>query len=85
MTNRKDFTPVGSQEEAEFLDGPRSRWKDFKFLFKVMREFYYGFRKLHSIGPCVTVFGSARFDETHPYYGLSRKSASRSRAWDLRL
>lgn len=73
MTNREDFTPVGSKEEAEFLEGPRSRWKELKFLFKVMKEFFYGFRKLHFTGPCVTVFGSARFTETHPYYILSRK------------
>lgn len=73
MTNREDFTPIGSQEETEFLEGPRSRWKELKFLFKVMKEFFYGFRKLHFTGPCVTVFGSARFTETHPYYILSRK------------
>src|SRR5688572_5144741 len=73
MTNRKDFTPVGSNEETEFLEGPRSRWKEIVFLFKVMTEFIYGFRKLHFTGPCVTVFGSARFNEDHPYYKLSRR------------
>ncbi len=73
MTNTKDFTPVGSTQETEFLEGPRSRWKEFLFLFKVMGEFFYGFRRLHFTGPCVTVFGSARFPETHPYYILSRR------------
>lgn len=73
MTNTKDFTPVGSKQETEFLEGPRSRWKEFTFLFKVMSEFFYGFRKLHFTGPCVTVFGSARFDENHRYYDLSRR------------
>ncbi len=72
MTNTKDFTPVGSNEETEFLEGPRSRWTELKFLFNVFREFVYGFRKLHFTGPCVTVFGSARFPESHPYYELSR-------------
>lgn len=72
MTNTKDFTPVGSNEETEFLEGPRSRWTELKFLFNVFREFIYGFRKLHFTGPCVTVFGSARFPESHPYYELSR-------------
>ena len=67
------FTPVGSATEAVFLEGPQSRWKEFTFLLKVMREFIKGFRKLHFIGPCVTVFGSARFSETHPYYTLARK------------
>lgn len=73
MTNREDFTPVGSKSEAEFLEGPRSRWKELKFLFKVMREFVYGFRKLHFTGPCITVFGSARFDENHKYYIEARR------------
>ena len=73
MTNREDFTPVGSKSEAEFLEGPRSRWKEFKFLIKVMNEFFYGFRKLHFTGPCVTVFGSARFDENHKYYAQARQ------------
>lgn len=72
MTNTKDFTPVGSKKEAEFLEGPHSRFTELRFLFKVMTEFIYGFRKLHFTGPCVTVFGSARFDESHPYYVLSR-------------
>jgi uncharacterized protein (TIGR00730 family) len=31
-----------------------------------------GFRTLHFVGPCVTVFGSARFTENHPYYQLAR-------------
>lgn len=75
MEVSKEFTPVGSREETEFLDGPRSRWKEFKFLFKVMWEFFYGFRKLHFTGPCVTFFGSARFKEDHPYYDLTRKTA----------
>jgi uncharacterized protein (TIGR00730 family) len=73
MTSTKEFTPKGSKEETEFLEGPRSRWKEFRFLLKVMLEFFYGFRKLHDTGPCVTVFGSARFDENHPYYILSRR------------
>lgn len=73
MTNTKDFTPVGSKEETVFLEGPHSRWTEFLFLFKVWKEFFYGFRKLHFTGPCVTVFGSARFDETHQYYILSRE------------
>ncbi len=59
--------------EREFLDGPRSRWKEFVFTMNVVREFIRGFRKLHFIGPCITVFGSARFAEGHKYYELARK------------
>ena len=40
---------------------------------KIVVEFIKGFRKLHFVGPCVTVFGSARFEEDHPYYILARE------------
>ncbi len=73
MKNAKDFTPVGSKKETEFLDGPHSRWKELKFLFQVFWEFFYGIRKLHFTGPCITVFGSARFTEDNKYYQMSRE------------
>jgi uncharacterized protein (TIGR00730 family) len=38
----------------------------------VFAEFIRGFRALHFVGPCVTVFGSARFKEDHPYYAMAR-------------
>ena len=43
-----------------FLEGPRSRLAEFFTLLRVMRDFLRGFRTLHFVGPCVTVFGSAR-------------------------
>ena len=67
-----DFTPIGSKQEAIFLDGPHSRWDELVFALGVFRELIYGFRKLHFVGACVTVFGSARFPETHPYYEIAR-------------
>lgn len=73
---RKNFTPHGSTEEDYFLEGPHSRSSEFKFLLKVVREFIKGFRTLHFIGPCVTVFGSARFKEDHRYYKLAREVGS---------
>lgn len=60
-------------QEIEFLDGPQSRWRDFKFTLSVVFDFIRGFRKLHFAGPCVTVFGSARFKEDHPYYEKARE------------
>lgn len=70
---REDFTPVGSRQETYFLEGPHSRWKEFLFVLTVIKEFVYGFRKLHFVGPCVTVFGSARFKEDHPYCMQARE------------
>jgi hypothetical protein len=46
-------------------------------VFRIMRELLRGFRALHFVGPCVTVFGSARFKEDHPYYALARDVGSR--------
>lgn len=40
---------------------------------KIFAEFIRGFRQLHFMGPCVTVFGSARFEEDHEYYILARE------------
>lgn len=56
------------QSEQRFLEGPRSRFRELLFTFKVFKEFLHGYRSLHFLGPCVTVFGSARFKEDHPYY-----------------
>lgn len=61
--------------ETKFLEGPRSRWLELKYTFSLMSQFIKGFRALHFIGPCVTVFGSARFDEHHQYYILAREIA----------
>ncbi|MBP6022056.1 LOG family protein [Ferruginibacter sp.] len=67
--------PVKS--EIKFLQGPQSRWEEFKFTIKVMLEFIKGFRALHFTGPCVTVFGSARFKDGHPYYEVTEQLCSR--------
>ena len=63
----------GGEAEQHFLAGPRSRRKELLSVFGFMREFIRGFRTLHFVGPCVTVFGSARFLEDHPYYQLTTK------------
>ncbi len=57
-----------TSEELNFLEGPRSRWSELRFSFSVLLEFIKGFRALHFTGPCVTVFGSARYKEDHPHY-----------------
>lgn len=69
------MSPLNNKDEIVFLNGPQSRWRDFKFTLKVVREFIKGFRTFHFVGPCVTVFGSARFKEDHPYYKLTEQLA----------
>jgi uncharacterized protein (TIGR00730 family) len=58
--------------EIQFFEGPQNRWKDFKYAVSVFFEFIKGFRALHFVGPCITVFGSARFEEDHEYYKQAR-------------
>ncbi len=69
-------SPVTS-DEGRFLEGPESRLAELARLFRISAEFLRGFRKLHFVGPCVTVFGSARFKEDHPYYALAREMGGR--------
>lgn len=66
--------PKGS--ERELLKGPRLRRQELWTALKIFAEFIRGFRQLHFIGPCVTVFGSARFDEDHPYYKLAQQTGN---------
>jgi len=54
------------------LTGPRPRLEELARLFRIFAEFLRGFRQLHFVGPCVTVFGSARFDEQNSWYRLGR-------------
>lgn len=65
--------PAGIDSGRSYLDGPRSRLGELLFTLRVALEFLRGFRALHFVGPCVTVFGSARFLEGHPHYELARK------------
>ncbi|MGN6294224.1 MAG: TIGR00730 family Rossman fold protein [Chitinophagaceae bacterium] len=64
-------------KEHIFLDGPKSRGYELGFAFRVFRQFIKGFRCLHFMGPCITVFGSARFKEDHPYYQQAREFGKR--------
>jgi uncharacterized protein (TIGR00730 family) len=61
------------QGEQKFLAGPRSRWAEFTRAVRIFGEVIKGFRALHFLPPCVTVFGSARFGEDHPHYQLARQ------------
>lgn len=65
-----------NKEDIVFLDGPQSRWREFKFTLSTMWQLIKGFRAMHFLGPCITVFGSARFKEDHPYYELTRKASA---------
>ena len=74
------LTPSPSLADEMFLEEPHSRIREFITLIRVMRDFVRGFRVLHFVGPCVTVFGSARIKSDSPYYELTRKTGQLSRS-----
>jgi uncharacterized protein (TIGR00730 family) len=59
--------------EQRFLVGRRSRRAELLSAVRIFLEYMRGLRALHFVGPCVTVFGSARFREGHPWYELARE------------
>jgi uncharacterized protein (TIGR00730 family) len=62
-----------STSDREFLTTVRSRAKEIARLKRINAEFTRAFKALARVGPAVTVFGSARFKEKHPYYILARR------------
>ena len=57
-------------------------WNEIKIadswqIFKVMAEFVEGFEKMSKIGPCVSIFGSARTKPDNPYYQMAEEIASK--------
>lgn len=78
MAKTKSQSPDPSSEKIllnrfNYLEGPKSRRSEFFFSLNVFRQFIKAFRKLHFVGPCVTVFGSARFKPDHQYYKLAEE------------
>lgn len=69
--------PIIPPREHIYLDGPKPRTYELKFAWQVFSQFIKGFRTLHFVGPCVTVFGSARFKEEHRYYQAAREFGKR--------
>ena len=81
MSKNSPYSPWGkiarSQEEGRFLQGPLGRLEDLCKAAKIFAELIRGFRTLHFVGPCTTVFGSARFEEGTPSYELAREVGRR--------
>lgn len=73
----KKMDPIIPAKTQVFLDGPKPRAYELSFALKVFRQFIKGFRTLHFVGPCITVFGSARFKEGDPYYEAAREFGKR--------
>jgi uncharacterized protein (TIGR00730 family) len=75
MSKASPFRPAGwpAPVDRVLLEGPHSRVRELWLVLRTVRDFIAGFRVLHFAGPCVTVFGSARFREDRPFYALGRQ------------
>src|SRR5215475_9123999 len=72
-----DSPPVIKAKRPIYLDGPHSRLYELRFAWKVFMQILSANRNLYFIGPCITVFGSARFHEDHPDYIMAREFGKR--------
>jgi uncharacterized protein (TIGR00730 family) len=79
--NGEDLIKQALEEEHRIRKAFKDKdWAEIKssdswVIFKVMSEFVEGFEKLAKIGPCVTIFGSARVKSGHPYYKMAEEIA----------
>ena len=77
VTGRSKNETIIPARDQVYLEGPKSRGYELLFAWRVFWQFLRGFRTLHFVGPCITVFGSARFKEDHPYYIKAREFGKR--------
>src|SRR5215469_5327885 len=77
MSPQKKDKRIIPPKEHVWLEGPKSRSYELSFAFKVFSEFIKGFRTLHFVGPCIAVFGSARFKEGDFFYEKARELGKR--------
>ncbi|MEM6734695.1 MAG: TIGR00730 family Rossman fold protein [Bacteroidota bacterium] len=74
---------ISKEQEARIINAFKERnWNEIKsadswVIFKVMGEFVHGFEKLAKIGPCVSIFGSARTLPENKYYQIAEEIAAK--------
>ena len=66
-------TASSSLADYHLLEGPHSRASELMLLLRIFRDYLRGMRSLHFVGPCVSVFGSARVGVGTPHYELARR------------
>ncbi|MBK8699168.1 MAG: TIGR00730 family Rossman fold protein [Saprospiraceae bacterium] len=77
VPKKQEVKRLRFNEDEHFLDGPSSRGKEFSFIWKAMFQFIRGFRTLHFVGPCISVFGSARIKSDDPRYSQAYEIGKR--------
>ncbi len=77
MPSEPSLLKIVRGAEKEFLKGRRRRGEDLESAVRIFLEFVRGFEELDFSAPCVTVFGSARFNRRHRFYRLARSLGQR--------
>lgn len=85
MIEERELEPVNEfdKEEQKIRQAFKDRdWSEIKSsdswaIFKIISEFVEGFEKLSKIGPCVSIFGSARTSPNNPYYKMAEEIAAK--------
>lgn len=68
--------PIRKIRNIEYLNGPMSRISELRFVWDVFWDLFNGIRKMYFVGPCVTIFGSARFSSDNPFYIQAEQMAA---------
>lgn len=72
LDDQKSFSDkLNDQQEHPHDTLSRDMWS----VFRIMGEFVEGYDKLYRIGPCISIFGSARFDKENKYYKVAVETA----------
>ena len=82
LDNIRTFEDLNDEEQKILRAFEEKDWNEIKsydswVIFKVMSEFVEGFEKLAKIGPCVSIFGSARTKPNHKYYKMAEEIAAK--------
>lgn len=78
MSEKKDNTEgISFRETSDSKNWSEIKSNDSWAIFKIMSEFVNGYEKLAKIGPCVSIFGSARTKPDHPKYKLAEEIATK--------
>ncbi|HNP17309.1 MAG TPA: TIGR00730 family Rossman fold protein [Fulvivirga sp.] len=82
LDNIRTKVDLNDEEKKIIRAFEEKDWNEIKsydswVIFKVMSEFVGGFEKLAKIGPCVSIFGSARTKPDHKYYKMAEEIAAK--------
>ncbi|MFH1283368.1 MAG: TIGR00730 family Rossman fold protein [bacterium] len=77
LRGKLPFVERVANVEKIFLRGRRHRGEDLESAVRIFLEFLRGYESMDFNGPCVTVFGSSKFKENHPYYKMARELGRR--------